>query len=96
MRQSQHKLHRSSAKIFNNEEFTQKCSLPYRDYEYDEIQGHNDINFDLAVLSFLTDQTSIISTPFIVGLNHPDIRVIHYMVNHVLFPKKSNSSHINK
>lgn len=62
---------------------------------YDEGDKSNKFNYDIGENSFLVDQTSIILTPYTAGLVRLDIRLIHYLVNHVLLPKKRNASHIN-
>ncbi|KAL5057491.1 hypothetical protein RYX36_029095, partial [Vicia faba] len=78
------------------QEFTQICNLLYNNYEYDESEDGKSFNFVDVVDYFLTNPTSIILTPFNVGLIRLNIQVYLYVVNHVLFLRKSNSSHINK
>lgn len=52
--------------------------------------------YDDADISFMTGGTFFIPTPFIVGIIHLNIRLIHYVMNRVLFPSKNNFNHINK
>lgn len=59
--------------------------LPYKNYEYDEIEKGNNFNCDVATVYLLSDQTFIIPTPFTIGIIHPIIQIIQYVSNHVIF-----------
>lgn len=52
-----------------------------------EEQGDN-FNFKSVVSLFLKNSTSLILNPFIVGFIFPNISMIHYMINHIIFPSK--------
>lgn len=71
------------------EEFAKVFNVLYKNQVYNETELSNNFRFDLVANSFFADQTSIILTPFIVGLICPNIRVIHYKVNHILFLNKN-------
>lgn len=79
------------------EDFSHECNLPFIEQDYDQmyLEG-NKFNFDTLAHSLLIDPTSIIPTPFNVGLIFQNIRLIHYIMNHVLFPSKGNYSTIQK
>lgn len=50
--------------------------------------------YNNGVSSFLLDLNSHMSSPFIIGYVHPNICLIHYMENHILFPRQNNFSHL--
>lgn len=54
-----------------------------------DLKG-NKLKFDTFFHYLLIDPTSIIPTPLNFGLILPNIRLIHYTMDHVLLPKKSN------
>lgn len=59
-----------------------------------ELEEGNNYNHDIVATSFLLDQNSCISSPFIVFHVRPDICLIHYVTNHIIFPRKENLSHL--
>lgn len=66
------------------------------DYEYDENEEGNNFINNHVIVYFLINQSSIIPVPFTFGIIRPDIRLIHNMVNCVLFLRKRNSVDIKK
>lgn len=73
------------------EDFDHEYNLPFIEQDYDQmdLEG-NKFNFDTLAHSLLIDPTSIIPTPFNIGLINTNIGLIHYTMNHVFFPRKAN------
>lgn len=80
------------------EEFVEICNLSctislYKPYELDIGEG---FYFHIASHSFLLNPSGGIPSPFPVGCVHPNILPIHYVVSHILIPRKHNLGKISK
>lgn len=60
-------------------------------YDQNDFEGKY-FNFDIYAHTFPIDPSSKISSIFILDLIHPDSRLIHYIMNHVLFLGKATIS----
>lgn len=79
------------------EDFAQICNLPFIEKYYDQIDLQGiEFNPDTLAQSLLIGPTSIIPYPFNVGLLHPNIRLIHHTMSHILFTRKGNYNTIQK
>lgn len=73
------------------EYFAWVCNLPFIEQDFYKIDlDGNEFNFDTHAHSLLISPSSGIPSPFNVDFVHPDCRMIHYIMNHVLFLRKSN------
>lgn len=78
------------------EEFVDICNLSWSGSNYDDNKEGYNFNFLDDSISFLEDPNTITHSLFIVGILHLTIHLIQYVVTHILFPRKSNSSHLIK
>lgn len=69
------------------EEFSDIYNLTYIDFNYDDSEKCNKYKTIQDFIPFLEKQNIIIPSPFTIGIICQNIRLIHYMVNHVLFPR---------
>ncbi|KAL5063688.1 hypothetical protein RYX36_025425, partial [Vicia faba] len=58
-----------------------------QDYDQMDLED-NKFNFDTLACSLLIYPTSTIPYPFNVGLIRPNIRLIHYIISCIVFPRK--------
>lgn len=73
------------------EKFACICNLSFLEQDYDQIDLEgNEFNYDIPAHTLLIDPSSRIPSTFIVDLIHPNSRLIHHTINHVLFPRKIN------
>lgn len=77
------------------EEFAEICNLPCSRSHYQEIDQSEGFHTTTSFF-FLQDPDSIIPSPFLVGSVHPDIQLIHYVVNHILTPRKHSQGQLKK
>lgn len=78
------------------EDFSNIFNLSCTCSNYDDSEEGNNFNTIKTYISFLGCPNSIIPSPFTIGIIRLDIRLIPYLVNHVLLPRKRNSTLINK
>lgn len=79
------------------EDFTRICNLLFIEKDYDQIDPKgNKFNFDTLSHSLLIDPSSSIQYPFNVEFFYPNVRLIHYTMSHILFPRKGNCSAVQK
>lgn len=78
------------------EDFTDILDLP-RDGPYFKIdeQGDN-FNYKSVAFSFMINPKYQVFYPFTIGSMRPDIRLIHYVENHILFPRKQKFTHLSR
>ncbi|KAL5074058.1 hypothetical protein RYX36_013042 [Vicia faba] len=81
---------------FSLEEFASTCNLPYLEPEYDQNYEGNELYLDTLVHSFLNDPTSFVPSPFIVGVIHTNIRLVHYTSGQILFQRKGNYNTVSR
>lgn len=74
--------------ILSLEDFAQACNLSFIQEDYDQKDfKDNEFNFD---------PSSGIPSSFNVGLIRSDNRMIHHIMNHIIFPRKNNFCTIQK
>ncbi|KAL5064137.1 hypothetical protein RYX36_025874 [Vicia faba] len=66
-----------------------KLTFIEKDYNQMYLEG-NEFNFDTLSHTLLTNLVSIIPSPCNVGLLRLNVRLIHYIMKHILFPGKGN------
>lgn len=62
----------------------------------DELEKDNNYNYGVAASSFLLNPKSDISSSFTIGPMRLNIRLIQYLVNHILLPRIRKLSYLTK
>lgn len=80
--QSEVKMHKITLSV---KEFVDIMNLPCEDTVPESEDKGYKYNYKIVACSLMKDQTPSIPNPFIYGYIYHDSRMIHYVINHILF-----------
>lgn len=80
------------------EEFVDILDLPHDEphFKSDEPKVGNNYMYKSVASSFLLNPYYHVSFSFILGSVHPNIHLINYMENYIIFPRKINFNHLTR
>lgn len=78
------------------EDFADILDLPHDGPYFKLDEQGNNFNYKNVAFSFMINPTYQVLYPFTIQSMRPDIRLIHYVENRILFPRKRKFTNLNR